>query len=145
VTIGGSRAAGTADERSDWDVGVYYRGAVDLAPLADYGELHPPGAWGRVMNGGAWLTLDGMKVDVLLRDLEVALHWSAEARGGAYEVDALLGYLAGAPTYSLMAELALNRERAGLGALHARFVDVLASPPALVAWLDDLRAAIDQA
>jgi hypothetical protein len=86
-----------------------------------------------------------MKVDVLLRDLEVALHWSAEARGGAYEVDALLGYLAGAPTYSLMAELALNRERAGLGALHARFVDVPASPPALVAWLDDLRAAIDQA
>jgi len=102
VTIGGSRAAGTADEASDWDIGVYYRGAVDLAPLAAYGEVHPPGAWGRIMNGGAWLTLDGMKVDVLLRDLEVALHWSAEARRGAYEVDALLGYLAGAPTYSLM-------------------------------------------
>jgi len=32
VTIGGSRAAGTAGERSDWDVGVYYRVRIDLAP-----------------------------------------------------------------------------------------------------------------
>ena len=61
------------------------------------------------MNGGAWLSLMGLKVDVLLRDLDVALYWTAKARQGAYEIDALLGYLAGAPTYSLMAELALNR------------------------------------
>ncbi len=39
VTIGGSRAAGTADESSDWDVGVYYRGGIDLARLARYGEV----------------------------------------------------------------------------------------------------------
>ncbi|MBI1846927.1 MAG: nucleotidyltransferase domain-containing protein [Candidatus Rokubacteria bacterium] len=109
VTIGGSRAAGMADETSDWDVGVYYRGGIDLAPLARYGEVHPPGSWGRIMNGGAWLSLEGTKVDVLLRDLDVALYWSGQARLGTYEVDALLGYLAGAPTYSLMAELALNR------------------------------------
>ena len=109
VAIGGSRAAGTADTKSDWDLGVYYRGNIDLAPLASYGELHPPGSWGRIMNGGAWLSLGGMKVDVLLRDLDVVLHWAAEARQGVYEIDALLGYLAGAPTYILMAELALNR------------------------------------
>ena len=109
VTIGGSRATGTADERSDWDVSLYYRGTIDLAPLARYGEVHPPGSWGRIMNGGAWLSLEGTKVDVLLRDLGVALHWSGEARLGAYELDALLGYLAGVPTYSLMAELALNQ------------------------------------
>jgi len=53
VTIGGSRAAGTADDASDWDVGLYYRGPVDLATLARYGEVHPPGSWGRIMNGGA--------------------------------------------------------------------------------------------
>ena len=109
VTIGGSRAAGTADEGSDWDVGVYYRGGIDLARLAHYGEVHPPGSWGRIMNGGAWLSLQGTKVDVLLRDLDVALYWSGQARLGVYELDVLLGYLAGAPTYSLMAELALNR------------------------------------
>jgi len=222
VTIGGSRAAGTADERSDWDVGVYYRGRIDLALLARYGEVHPPGSWGRIMNGGAWLSLEGLKVDVLLRDLDVALHWSGQARLGVYEVDALLGYLAGAPTYSLMAELALNRtvhgqlpavgqypdalsqagarrwplhadfslvharmraergdvvgavgqaakavietahalvcrrrlwvlnektvvEQAGLQDLHARFVDVPTSPPALAAWVDGLRAAVGRA
>jgi hypothetical protein len=98
VAIGGSRAAGEDDAGSDWDLGVYYRGSVDLRPLRAYGEVHPPGSWGRIMNGGAWLSLGGMKVDVLLRDLDVALFWTAQARRGSYEIDALLGYLAGLPT-----------------------------------------------
>ena len=109
VTIGGSRAAGTADDASDWDVGLYYRGPADLATLARYGEVHPPGSWGRIMNGGAWLTLEGLKVDVILRDVDVVMHWRQEAQRGRYEVDALLGYVAGAPTYGLVAELAVNR------------------------------------
>ena len=109
VTIGGSRATDTADASSDWDVGLYYRGPLECAPLARHGEVHPPGAWGRIMNGGAWLTLDGLKVDVMLRDMDTVLRWTAEARQGRYEVDALLGYVAGVPTYSLMAELAVNR------------------------------------
>ena len=113
VALGGSRAAGTDDAGSDWDLGVYYRGAVDLTLLARHGEVHPPGAWGRLMNGGAWLTLDGLKVDVLLRDLDVVLHWAEEARRGRYEVDALLGYAAGAPTYMLLAELAVNHPVVG--------------------------------
>ena len=46
---------------------------------------------------------------MLLRDLDVALYWTAQARLGIYQVDALLGCLAGVPTYSLMVELALNR------------------------------------
>ena len=74
VTLGGSRAGGTADDGSDWDLGVYYRGSLDLDALARRGQVHPPGAWGRIMNGGAWLTLAGTKVDVLLRDLDVALY-----------------------------------------------------------------------
>jgi hypothetical protein len=109
VALGGSRAAGMVDAESDWDIGVYYRGDIDLAPLASYGEVHPPGSWGRIMNGGAWLSLGGIKVDVLLRDIDVVQYWTAKARQGVFEIDALLGYLAGVPTYSLMAELALNR------------------------------------
>ena len=109
VAMGGSRATGVADAESDWDIGLYYRGHPDLSPLARRGELHPPGSWGRGMNGGAWLRLDGLKVDVLLRDLDVVEHWSARARDGLYEVDALLGYVAGVPTYSLTAEVAVNR------------------------------------
>lgn len=113
VALGGSRAAGGHHAGSDWDLGVYYRGAVSLARLARHGEVHPPGSWGRLMNGGAWLTLNGLKVDILLRDLDVVLHWAEEARRGRYEVDALLGYAAGAPTYMLLSELAVSRTVAG--------------------------------
>ena len=127
VTIGGSRATGMADAASDWDIGVYYRDRIDLTSLARHGEMHPPGAWGRIMNGGAWLTLDGIKADVLLRDVDVAGHWTNEARRGVYEVDALLGYLAGVPTYSLTAEIAINRT------LHGALPRVDEFPPALAA------------
>jgi hypothetical protein len=108
VVLGGSRANGTADAASDWDFTVYYRGALDLAPLEQFGEVHPPGRWGRLMNGGAWLQLGAIEADVMLRDLDAVEHWSQRAREGVYEVDALLGYLAGAPTYLLLAERALG-------------------------------------
>jgi hypothetical protein len=32
------------------------------------------------MNGGAWLSLEGTKVGVLLRDLDVTMYWSGRAR-----------------------------------------------------------------
>ena len=106
VLLGGSRATGTATEDSDWDVGVYYRGSLDLDPLAELGQVHPPGSWGRLMNGGAWLHLADTRVDVILRDLDVLEHWTDEARAGRYDVDGLLGYLAGFPSYTLTAEVA---------------------------------------
>jgi hypothetical protein len=109
VVLGGSRGAGAADPASDWDLGVYYRGALDTGALAARGTVHPPGSWGRIMNGGAWLTVGGTKVDVILRDLDVVDHWSACALDGQFEIDGLLGYLAGIPTYSLLAERAVAK------------------------------------
>jgi hypothetical protein len=109
VVLGGSRALGSNDAGSDWDLGLYYRGGIDLAALAARGTVYPPGSWGRVMNGGAWLQCGREKVDVLLRDLDVVEHWTRRAQNGEFERDALLGYLAGIPTYSLTAELALCR------------------------------------
>jgi len=106
VVLGGSRATGTARQDSDWDLGLYYRDDLDLSPLRALGEVHPPGSWGRLMNGGAWLTTDGTRVDVLLRDLTAVERWTDEARHGRFEVDGLLGYLAGMPTYTLTAEVA---------------------------------------
>jgi hypothetical protein len=115
VALGGSRALGTAGAGSDWDLAVYYRGSVDTTALARHGTVYPPGSWGRIMNGGAWLTApDGAKVDVLLRDLDVVEEWSARAEEGVYEVDALLGYLAGAPTYMLLAERAVGQVLRGV-------------------------------
>jgi hypothetical protein len=105
VVLGGSRALNCDDDGSDWDLGVYYRGAIDLAALSIRGTVFPPGSWGRVMNGGAWLECGGEKVDVILRDLDVVEYWTKRAQEGEFERDALLGYLAGIPTYSLTAEL----------------------------------------
>jgi hypothetical protein len=106
VALGGSRATRDADADSDWDLGWYYRGDVGLDAIARYGVVHPPGSWGRLMNGGAWLRIDGLKVDVLMRDLDAVERWTERAKRGEFEIDALLGYTAGVPTYLLCAELA---------------------------------------
>jgi len=86
----------------------------DLSPLAARGTVFPPGSWGRLMNGGAWLRCGALKVDVILRDLDVVEHWSRLADLGQFERDALLGYLAGVPTYFLTAELASCRPLHGV-------------------------------
>jgi hypothetical protein len=109
VVLGGSRALGSSDAGSDWDLGLYYRGKIDLAALEARGFVYPPGSWGRLMNGGAWLRCGGEKVDVILRDLDIVDHWTRRAENGEFEVDALLGYGAGIPTYTLSAELASCR------------------------------------
>jgi nucleotidyltransferase-like protein len=131
VALGGSRAAGEADETSDYDLAVYYRDSLDTGALAALGTVHPPGSWGRIMNGGAWLTLGGRKVDVILRDLGAVEHWSAQAERGLYEVDFLLSYLAGCPTYSLLAERAIGR------VLRGELAPVSGFPPALAAAAPD--------
>jgi hypothetical protein len=113
VVLGGSRALGAGDGESDWDIGVYYRSAIDLSRLAARGPVYPPGSWGRLMNGGAWLRCDGAKVDVLLRDLDSVDHWTRRSEQGEFEIDALLGYVAGVPTYLLSAELASCRPLRG--------------------------------
>ena len=113
VALGGSRALGSCDAGSDWDLGLYYRGEIDLSALAARGTVFPPGSWGRLMNGGAWLRCGGEKVDVILRDLDVVEHWTRQAENGEFERDALLGYLAGVPTYILSAELASCRPLRG--------------------------------
>jgi hypothetical protein len=111
VALGGSRAAGTARDHSDWDFGLYYRGTIDRADvvaLGYEGEVFAPGEWGRVPNGGAWLVVDGVHVDLIYRDLDTVELWTADAAAGRFQVFREVGYVAGAPTYSYAAELALN-------------------------------------
>ena len=86
---------------------------VDLAALEARGVVYPPGSWGRVMNGGAWFRCGDEKVDVILRDLDVVEHWTRRAEEGEFEVDALLGYLAGIPTYILAGEVSSCRSLYG--------------------------------
>lgn len=42
VVLGGSRAVGTEDAASDWDLGVYYRGEIDLPALSELGTVFLP-------------------------------------------------------------------------------------------------------
>jgi hypothetical protein len=62
-----------------------------------------------VFNGGAWLTVDGRRVDVHYRDLDEVEHHLAEARAGRFRIERLLFHLVGIPTYLLVAELAVRR------------------------------------
>ncbi|MFD0553391.1 nucleotidyltransferase domain-containing protein [Streptomyces rectiviolaceus] len=113
VTLGGSRAQGTHTPDSDWDVAVYYRGDFDPAELRALGwegEVFGVGEWGGgVFNGGAWLTVDGRRVDVHYRDLDAVEHELAQARAGRFRWEPLMFHLAGIPSYLVVAELAVNQ------------------------------------
>lgn len=113
VALGGSRAQGTHTPDSDWDFGLYYRRGFDPADLRAVGwtgEVTEVGAWGGgVFNGGAWLTIEGRRVDILYRDLDVVEHELAEAQLGRFHWEPLMFHLAGIPSYLVVAELAVNR------------------------------------
>jgi hypothetical protein len=117
VALGGSHAQGTHRPDSDWDYAVYYRGAFDpdcIRAKGWSGEIFGIGGWGGgVMNGGAWLAIEGRRVDIHYRDLKDVEHWCAEAAVGRFKKELLLFYAAGIPTYVVMAELACNRILAG--------------------------------
>src|SRR5919201_1690671 len=80
VTLVGSRAEGTARDDSDWDFGLYYRGAIDLGEARAFGfegELVGPREWGGPVDEGVRLVVEGQRVDLLYRDLDVVQHWLA--------------------------------------------------------------------
>ena len=78
IVLGGSRARGEAAPHSDYDIGLYYEAdnPIDTGRLAKAAMLLPGavsssvtaiGEWGPWINGGAWLTVDGRRVDLLYR------------------------------------------------------------------------------
>ena len=81
IVLGGSRATGMATENSDVDIGVYYRhgqlNAEMLSRLAqELDDQHREnlvcgeGGWGPWVNCGGWLVMDGVHVDLILRDMD---------------------------------------------------------------------------
>jgi predicted nucleotidyltransferase len=81
IVLGGSRARGTADDKSDIDLGIYYEDArrFSIAALgaaaSDLDDRHTSGLvtgfgeWGPGVNGGGWLLVGGRQVDLLYREL----------------------------------------------------------------------------
>jgi predicted nucleotidyltransferase len=104
VVLGGSRARGDAAPDSDVDLGLYYDPASPpsrdaLNTLARELDDRRPidavtgyGEWGPWINGGAWLTIDGTRVDWLFKDLARIRRVVAECRAGRPEVAYQLGH-----------------------------------------------------
>lgn len=103
VVLGGSRSRGEAMEHSDYDIGVYYDAGQlvttklgqCLKSLDDEGReglLHPPGEWGPWINGGAWLTVEGTAVDVLLRDIGRVAEVLCDCTAGRITIDYQCGH-----------------------------------------------------
>ena len=113
VTLGGSRAQGTARPDSDWDLGIYYCDGFDPQSMREMGfegQVSGIGEWGGgVFNGGAWLKVQGQPVDVHYRDLAVVEREIERASRGEFDIQPLMFHLAGIPTYLVVAELAINR------------------------------------
>jgi hypothetical protein len=116
VVLGGSRARGTHAPDSDTDLGLYYRGALDIerlgelaravaGPAAQVTEL---GAWGPWVDGGGWLTIDGEPVDWIYRDIDRVERAWHDTEQGRYRFHAQTGHPLGVPDFTYPAELALS-------------------------------------
>lgn len=123
VMLGGSRARGEHAPDSDWDLGVYYRGPLDVERLGALAaevvggpvEVAGPGEWGPWVNGGAWLDVDGQAVDWILRDVDrVRAVWE-DCRAGRYEVGTQAGHPLGFWSPCYVGEVALGRVLADPG------------------------------
>lgn len=98
VVLGGSHARGHAQPESDIDLGIFYSEAApfSIQSIRDLAEAVNDTAgpvvsgfygWGPWVNGGAWLTIGGQRVDFLYRSLEHLERVIAETEAGRYELD----------------------------------------------------------
>ena len=90
VTLGGSRARETHRPDSDVDLGLLVDQDLDRAELAaatrhwaDHDvTVAPSGGWGAWVDSGAWLVVDGIAVDLIIRQVgRVAEQCRRAARG----------------------------------------------------------------
>jgi predicted nucleotidyltransferase len=98
VVLGGSHARGRARPESDIDLGLFYSelspfSIPQLRELAEAVNDFPAPVvtefygWGKWVNGGAWLTMGGQRVDLIYRNREHVERVIAEAEAGRYELD----------------------------------------------------------
>jgi hypothetical protein len=115
AVLGGSRARGDHTPESDVDLGLYYRGDLDIAALAAIARdvagpdaaITNRGEWGPWVDGGGWLVIDDIHVDWLYRDVDRVRDAWARAHRGAYEWNAQTGHPLGVPDFAYVGELAL--------------------------------------
>jgi predicted nucleotidyltransferase len=98
IVLGGSYAKGTQRPASDIDLGLYYHESqpLDLDQLraiaSTLNDTPQPtvtelGGWGPWVNGGAWLTIQGQRVDWLYRNIDVVSATIDECNAGRIRSD----------------------------------------------------------
>ncbi|WP_329123977.1 nucleotidyltransferase domain-containing protein [Streptomyces sp. NBC_01353] len=116
VCLGGSRARGTHVPDSDFDLGLYYRLPMDTAALRLLAaeltggpvEVTEPGGWGPWVDGGAWLTVDGHRIDWIYRDLDRVHRIWQQCRAGQFEIGTQPGHPLGVYSHAYAGEVALG-------------------------------------
>jgi hypothetical protein len=122
LALGGSWARGTARPDSDLDVGLYYREAAPFrveAVRSSAQRLDPRpervvtgfGEWGPWVDGGAWLVVDGQRVDLLYRSLDQLERTLAAAERGEHQWHFGQQPPFGFHSYVLLGELSICRPR----------------------------------
>ena len=97
VVLGGSHARGRAQAGSDIDLGLFYSDAAPFAverirelaeAVNDTRASVVTGLyeWGPWVNGGAWLTIGGQRLDLVYRSLEHVERVIDDAEAGRYEL-----------------------------------------------------------
>ncbi len=116
VALGGSFARGIATPTSDIDIGLYYRDDApfkidDIRAIAANVNDEPDpvvadyGGWGKWVNGGAWLTIEGQRVDFLYRSVDTLQEWIDKSKNGEFELDYFQQPSTGFYSYILLGEL----------------------------------------
>jgi predicted nucleotidyltransferase len=120
IALGGSRARGTHTPKSDVDLGLYYQpeNPPDLLALnrlaSELDDNHrtnlitPVGEWGKWMNGGGWLKVEGIPVDFLYRDVDQVNQVIDDCHAGKIAIDYQPGHPHGFVSSIYMGEVALG-------------------------------------
>lgn len=99
IVLGGSRARGKAHAASDYDIGLYFEAAVpldterlliaakDVADDPATTAVTKIGEWGPWIVGGAWLSVEGHKVDLLYRNADAVRTIMESCRAGVVSMD----------------------------------------------------------
>lgn len=121
VVLGGSYARGEADHKSDIDIGLYYshETPIDVKALDKLasrlddrrkaGLVTPIGEWGPWINGGAWLVVDGRRVDWLYRDFVDVEFAISSAHAGIITTHYQPGHPHGFHNYTYAGEVRYGR------------------------------------
>ncbi|MGY8668935.1 nucleotidyltransferase domain-containing protein [Bradyrhizobium sp. UFLA05-109] len=133
IVLGGSRARGTSHENSDYDIGLYFsdssmldtdglqQAAQQLADDPEATTVTSVGEWGPWIVGGAWLTVEGQKVDLLYRNIDAVRRTMEACREGQISMDYQPGHPHGFCSAIWMGEIAcckaLRDERAVIAEL----------------------------